>query len=133
MTFSIGQVAAQAGVRTSAIRYYEDVGILPPAERVGGQRRYSGIVVGQLRVIRFAQNAGLSLDEIRVLFHGFGADVPPAVRWQELATSRLAELDRQVEQISRMRRALESTLSCGCLRIEDCAGDGFSETGCAAQ
>lgn len=133
MALSIGQVAARAGVRTSAIRYYEAVGILPAPERVGGQRRYSDIVLDQLRVIRFAQNAGLSLDEIRVLFHGFGADVPPAVRWQELATSKLAELDLQVEQISRMRRALESTLSCGCLRIEDCAGDGVSETGCAVR
>jgi MerR family transcriptional regulator, redox-sensitive transcriptional activator SoxR len=123
MTLSIGEVAAQAGVRTSAIRYYEDVGILPEPERVGGRRRYSHTVVDQLRVIRFAQGAGLSLDEIRVLFHGFGADVPPAVRWQELATNKLADLDRQVEQISRMRRALESTLSCGCLRIEDCPGD----------
>jgi len=130
---SIGQVAARAGVRTSAIRYYEDVGILPAPERVAGRRRYGHIVLDQLRVIRFAQGAGLSLDEIRVLFHGFGADVPPAARWQELATSKLVDLDRQVEQIGRMRRALESTLSCGCLRIEDCAGDGVSETGCAAR
>jgi MerR family transcriptional regulator, redox-sensitive transcriptional activator SoxR len=132
MTLSIGQVAGQAGVRTSAIRYYEEIGILPVAERVGGRRRYPDTAVDQLRVIRFAQAAGLSLDEIRVLFHGFGADVPPAQRWQELATSRLAELDRQVEQLGRMRRALESTLSCSCLRIEDCAGDGVSGTGCAA-
>jgi len=102
-------------------------------ERVAGRRKYPDLVVDQLRVIRFAQDAGLTLDEIRALLHGFGAEVPPAERWRELATSKLAELDRQVEQIGRMRRALEATLSCGCLRIEDCAGDGVSETGCAAR
>ncbi|MGH7449077.1 MAG: MerR family transcriptional regulator [Longimicrobiales bacterium] len=133
MSLSIGEVAVQAGVRASAIRYYEALGILPAPERRSGRRRYTRRAVDQLRVVRFAQDAGLTLEEIRVLFHGFGNDVPPAARWQAVAHRKLEELDRQVEQIGRMRRSLEATLSCGCVRIEDCAGDGLNETGCAVR
>jgi len=118
---TIGEVASRAGLRPSAVRYYEDVGILPPPERVNGRRRYGPEAVEQLEVIRFAQAAGLSLDEIRVLFHGFGADVPPAPRWQEVATRKLRELDEQVARIDRMRRVLEATLDCGCVTLRDCA------------
>lgn len=118
---TIGEVAKRAGLRTSAIRYYEEVGILPPAERVNGRRGYGADAVERLEVVRFAQSAGLTLDEIRVLFHGFGADVPPPPRWQEVATRKLAELDEQAARIERMRRVLEATLDCGCVTLEDCA------------
>jgi MerR family redox-sensitive transcriptional activator SoxR len=118
---TIGDVARQAGLRTSAIRYYEEIGILPDAERVNGQRRYGPDAVERLEVVRFAQAAGLSLDEIRVLFHGFGADVPPSPRWQEVAGRKLRELDEQAARIERMRRILEATLDCGCVTLEDCA------------
>jgi MerR family redox-sensitive transcriptional activator SoxR len=64
-TLTIGQVAAQADVRTSAIRYYEDVGVLPTPERVGGRRRYTVDVLRRLAIIDVAQRAGFTLDEIR--------------------------------------------------------------------
>ena len=118
---SIGEVARQAGLKTSAIRYYEEIGILPAAERMNGQRRYGPDTVERLEVVRFARAAGLSLDEIRVLFHGFGADVPPSSRWQDVATRKLRELDEQAARIERMRRILEATLDCGCVTLEDCA------------
>ncbi|HEX6589227.1 MAG TPA: MerR family transcriptional regulator [Longimicrobiales bacterium] len=118
---TIGEVAGRAGLRTSAVRYYEDVGILPAPERVNGRRRYGPEAVERLEVIRFARAAGLSLEEIRVLFHGFGDDVPPAPRWREVAHRKLRELDEQAERIARMRRVLEATLACGCVTLEDCA------------
>ena len=58
----IGDVAQRAGVRTSLIRYYEDIGLLPEAERVSGQRRYDQTVLRRLAVIDVAQRAGMSLD-----------------------------------------------------------------------
>ena len=118
---TIGEVAERAGLRASAIRYYEDVGLLPAPERVNGRRRYGPETVERLEVIRFAQAAGLSLDEVRVLFHGFGVDVPSPPRWREVATRKLAELDEQAARIGRMRRVLEATLACGCVTLEDCA------------
>lgn len=121
MAISIGEVAREAGVRTSTIRYYESVGILPAPGRIHGQRRYTPDVFERLKVVRMAQEAGLTLEEIHVLFHGFGEDVPPAERWQAIARRKLLELDEQLHAIARMRSALEATLSCGCVRIEDCA------------
>ena len=89
---AIGEVARQTGLRTSALRYYESVGVLPPPRRVNGQRRFDADVVRLLRTVRFAQDAGFSVAEIRTLFHGFGTHVPPAARWRKLADRKLAEL-----------------------------------------
>ena len=117
---TIGEVAQQVGLRTSALRYYETAGILPPPARVNGRRRYTSDTVRLLRTVRFAQEAGFSVAEIRTLFHGFGAHVPPAARWRKLADRKLAELDALTLRIERMRRALLAAKECGCVRMEDC-------------
>ena len=64
---TISEVARQVGLKSSAIRYYEQLGILPPAERVSGQRRYDRTVLYRLAVVQRARQAGFSLDEIRTL------------------------------------------------------------------
>ncbi|HEY3765682.1 MAG TPA: MerR family transcriptional regulator, partial [Gaiellales bacterium] len=64
---SIGEVAARAGVRTSALRYYEDEGLLAPVARVGGRRRYTAAAIERLTLIRFCQGLGFSLAEIRTI------------------------------------------------------------------
>ena len=117
---TIGEVARLSGLRSSAVRYYESVGLLPAPRRVNGQRRFDTDVVRLLGTIRFAQQAGFTVMEIRTLFHGFGAEVPPSARWRQLAKSKLAELDALVARAKRMRRALSTAMRCGCLRIEDC-------------
>ena len=116
----IGEVARLCGLRTSAVRYYEAVGLLPSPRRVNGRRVYGADVVRLLDTIRFAQQAGFTIAEIRTLFHGFGADVPPATRWRTLARDKLKELDALVARAEQMRRALKAAMRCGCLRIEDC-------------
>jgi MerR family transcriptional regulator, redox-sensitive transcriptional activator SoxR len=120
---SIGEVARQTGLRTSAVRYYESAGVLPAPVRVNGRRRYDPDVVRLLRTVRFAQDAGFSVAEIRTLFHGFGAHVPPAARWRKLADRKLAELDALSLRVERMRRALLVAKQCGCVRMEDCEFD----------
>ena len=78
-TLRIGDVARAAGVRKSLIRYYEQIGLLPEAPRISGQRRYTEAVLRRLSVIDVAQRAGLSLDEIRELL-AIGSDpVSPAI------------------------------------------------------
>lgn len=127
-TLSIGELAARAGVRTSAIRFYESAGLLPPAPRAGRYRRYAPEAVHLIATLRFAQRAGFTVAEIRTLFHGFGREVPPAERWRVLAERKVAEVDALIADAQRMRRALREGMRCGCLRIEDCVIDG--DAGC---
>ena len=115
----IGDVAAIAGVRTSQIRYYEDIGLLPEPTRVSGQRRYDATVLRRLSVIDVAQRAGLSLDEIRELVdHG---NDPMSDRLRALAAQRLPEIDALIERATQVRAWLDAATSCGCERIDDCA------------
>lgn len=118
---AIGEVARRAGIRTSALRYYERVGLLPAPKRVSGRRRYDESTVQLLRLIQFAQSAGFTVAEIQTLLHGFGPDTPPAARWQPLARKKLAELDALILRVQQMKQVLSTGLNCGCLRLEDCA------------
>jgi MerR family transcriptional regulator, redox-sensitive transcriptional activator SoxR len=121
ISLSIGEVARRTGIRTSALRYYEEVGILPTAARVSGQRRYDADVVRRVDLLRFAQQAGFSLEEIKTLFHGFGSETPLSARWRSLARRKMRELDELAERVKRMREALQLSLKCGCVRVEDCS------------
>jgi MerR family redox-sensitive transcriptional activator SoxR len=125
---TIGEVARRTGLRTSAVRYYESVGLLPVPRRLNGHRRYATDVVRLLQTIRFAQDAGFSVAEIKTLFHGFEANVRPSARWTALATRKIEELDALVARAELMRQALTTGMRCGCLRIEDC--DFVSGKGC---
>jgi MerR family transcriptional regulator, redox-sensitive transcriptional activator SoxR len=118
---SIGEVARRTGLRPSALRYYEESGILPAATRVSGQRRYDAEVIRRVDLLRFAQQAGFTLEEIKTLFYGFGADTPLSARWRSLAQKKVRELDELAERVRRMREALELSLECGCVRLEDCS------------
>lgn len=119
-TISIGELARRVGVRTSAIRYYEEAGLLPAPQRVGGRRRYDDGAVRVLGVLRFAQQAGFTLEEIRTLFHGFGAETPLSERWEALAQAKLQEMDELIARAERMKEAIRAGLACGCVRVEDC-------------
>lgn len=119
---TIGEVARRAGIRASAIRYYEQVGLLPAPSRMSGRRRYAPDILDRLALIQFAQQAGFTVAEIRTLFEGFEDETPMSARWQVLAQRKLAEVDALVERAERMRMLLAQALECGCLRLEDCAG-----------
>jgi MerR family transcriptional regulator, redox-sensitive transcriptional activator SoxR len=115
----IGEAARRAGVRVSLIRYYEEFGLLPEPERVGGQRRYDDTVLRRLAVIDVAQRAGLSLEDIRELIdHG---NDPMNDRLRELAARRLPEIDALIERARRVRSWLRTATECSCERIDDCA------------
>ena len=114
----IGAVAEAAGVRVSLLRYYEEVGLLAPAERVSGQRRYDASVLRRLAVIDAAQRAGLSLAEIRELLE-HGRD-PMSDRLRALAERRLPEIDALIERAVKVRAWLAEATRCGCPSVDDC-------------
>ena len=118
---SIGQVARICGLATSTIRYYEKVGLLPQPVRVNRQRRYGTEVIGRLRLLRVAREAGFTIAETRTFVAGFSATTPPANRWRVLARRKLEEIETQTKQLRRMKTLLESSFRCRCLGIEDCA------------
>jgi len=117
---TIGEVARQAGLRPSAIRYYESAGLLPAPLRVSGWRRYDGTVRARLAVIELAKLAGFTLAEIRTLLRGFSPGMPPSARWHTLARQKLPEVEALITRARAMKRLLEEGLNCGCLRLEDC-------------
>jgi MerR family transcriptional regulator, redox-sensitive transcriptional activator SoxR len=130
MPMSISEVAKQIGLRSSAIRYYEQIGILPPAHRVGGQRRYDASTLHRLVVIQRARQTGFTLTEIKQLFFGFRAGTPPSVRWQKLKKRKIVELDAMLEYIQTMRDLLEQQGKCRCTALEEC-GKKMFEKQCA--
>jgi MerR family redox-sensitive transcriptional activator SoxR len=118
---TISEVAKKVGLRPSAIRYYEQMGILPPAERTSGQRRYDKTVLYRLAVVQRARQAGFALDEIRTLFFGFRDGTPAETRWRKLADRKLSELSVIAEQIRTMQSLLKSMQTrCHCKTLEVC-------------
>src|SRR5918997_3208884 len=122
---SIGEVAQRAGMRPSALRYYEGVGLLPLPERANGRRRYDGEVLSEvldrLAVVRVAKQAGFTISEIRTLLDGFSEDTPPSERWRLLAEEKLPEVEALIKRALGMKDLLERRLRCECLRLEDCS------------
>jgi MerR family redox-sensitive transcriptional activator SoxR len=113
----IGDLARRAGVRPSAIRYYEGVGLLAPPARQSGRRVYDTAAVTQLQVISAARALGFGIREIRTLIQG-GRSVTD--RWRALARRKLPELESLIGRATRMKRLLEAGLNCSCVRMEDC-------------
>lgn len=117
---SIGEVAALAGIETSAIRYYERRGLLAAPDRVSGRRVYAPAVVDRLQLIAMAKDAGFTLEETKRLLAGLSAR-SLSRRWRELATAKLTEIDALIARAESMRAILHEGLECDCLTLADCA------------
>ncbi|HYF47565.1 MAG TPA: MerR family transcriptional regulator [Acidimicrobiales bacterium] len=114
---TIGEVAERAGVRTSALRYYDELGLLPPATRVSGRRRYTHEDVARVGVILLLTDVGFTLAEVGTLLAS-RARSPKA--WHELAEAKIEELRRAAEQADLARRTIEHALHCPHDDILDC-------------
>jgi MerR family redox-sensitive transcriptional activator SoxR len=118
---TISQVARQIRLRPSAIRYYERIGLLPPAERLSGQRRYDPTVLYRLAIIQRARQLGFTLSEIRHLFFGFRDITRPSERWRTLSQRKLAELDHLMDGIKAVRGVLKKVMTkCRCDTLDQC-------------
>jgi MerR family redox-sensitive transcriptional activator SoxR len=118
---SIGEVARRARIRTSTIRYYESIGLLPEPRRVsGGHRRYDPHVLEWLAILRMAQQAGFTIAERHQLVAGFSSETPASTRWHQLAGKKLQEVEGVIAQAQQTKQLLERLVLCGCLRLEEC-------------
>lgn len=123
---TIGAVAEAAGLNTSAVRYYERVGVLPRAERMSGQRRYTPETVDRLRTVKAAQQAGFSLDEIKQLLRG-AENGKAAGELRQLAERKLPDVDALIERAVAMKQWLELAADCQCGSLDVC--QLFSDSG----
>ena len=117
---TIGQVAERAGVNTSHIRFYERVGVLPPPERVSGQRRYREEVLHRLSIIDVAQRAGLTLDEIAPLTGPENRSADAGRHIRELADRKLPQIDALIARAHAVKRWLQVAQSCDCASVDVC-------------
>ena len=117
---TIGAVAALAGKRPSSIRYYEQIGLLPPAARVSGRRVYGPDTVRTLAVIETGQRAGLSLEEIRALLSASPDDQAAIERLREVANTKLPQIKDLIARTEIVRDWLESAARCECPSLDDC-------------
>jgi len=120
VALNIGELARQVGVQTSAIRYYEEVGLMPQPPRVGGWRSYAPNLVDRLQVIHTARELGFSIEEIRTLLDGFPQATAASERWRDLAKDKLAELTEIIAQATALKDLLEAGLNCSCEDIQLC-------------
>ena len=128
---TISEAARQTGLQSSAIRYYEQIGLLPVAARVSGQRRYDASILYRLAIIQRARQLGFTLEEIRQLFFGFRSVTSASQRWRTLNQKKLAELDTLLQGIKGMQRLLRRmNQKCHCETLDQC-GKGIFLSGIA--
>jgi MerR family transcriptional regulator, redox-sensitive transcriptional activator SoxR len=119
---AIGEVAGRSGMAPSALRYYEQLGLITATRTPGGARRYPRSVLRRLAVIRAARNVGLSLPEIQAALESLPPGRPPtAADWAELSSTWRDRLDEQIAALTRLRDGLASCIGCGCLSLDRCA------------
>jgi MerR family transcriptional regulator, redox-sensitive transcriptional activator SoxR len=116
----IGELARRAGMRPSAIRYYESIGLLPEPPRVSGQRRYPPGTQRTLAVIGAAQRAGLSLEEVRELLATANGAGAVSERLRSIARRKLPEVDALIERAALVRGWLQAAAECRCPSLEEC-------------
>jgi MerR family transcriptional regulator, redox-sensitive transcriptional activator SoxR len=118
---TIGELAARSGMATSALRFYEDQGLISAERTAGNQRVYPRPTVRRVAFIRAAQAVGLTLDEISGALATLPADRTPVKRdWERLSTAWRDRLDHRIVELERLRDGLTSCIGCGCLSLRTC-------------
>lgn len=119
---TIGDVAARSGVATSALRFYEDRGLIRSERTDGNQRRYRRAVLRRIALIRAGQRVGLSLERVAEALAELGdREVATRSDWERLSTAWRGELDERIAYLERLRDDLTGCIGCGCLSLETCA------------
>ncbi len=117
----IGVVAARSGVATSALRFYEEQGLLTSTRSAGGVRHFERSTLRRVAFIRAAQNVGLSLEEIKAALATLpGGRTPTKADWERLSRSFRARIDRRIEALEQLRDDLTGCIGCGCLSLQRC-------------
>ena len=118
---TIGELASRAGVATSALRYYEQLGLIASRRTAGGQRRYSRATLRRVAFIRAAQTVGLSLDEVRRSLARLPDErTPNKADWNKVSATWIRRVDERITELERLRETLNSCVGCGCLSLRTC-------------
>ena len=137
MTLTIGQLSERSGVATSALRFYEERGLVRSERTSGNQRRYAPSTLRRVAFIRTAQRIGLSLDEIgEALAELPDGRTPTKSDWHRISNAWRPRLDEQIRRIELLRDRLDGCIGCGCLSLRTCAinnpGDELAARGAGA-
>jgi len=117
----IGEVARRSGVAASALRFYEDRGLITSDRSDGGQRRYPRAVLRRISFIVFAQRVGMSLDEIALELAKLPAHrVPTGRDWARLSKTWSSRIEERIGELERLRAGLTQCIGCGCLSLDRC-------------
>jgi len=119
---TVSEVSRRSGFATSALRFYEDQGLVHAMRTSGNQRRYERNVLRRLAFIRAARNVGLSLDEVATALATLpDRRTPTKADWARLSHAWRQRLDDQIAALVRLRDGLDSCIGCGCLSLKKCA------------
>jgi MerR family redox-sensitive transcriptional activator SoxR len=120
-TLPIGDVAKRSGVAASALRFYEERGLISSERHGSGHRRYPRAVLRRIAFIVFAQRIGLTLDEIAAELAKLPPDrVPNRRDWSKLSAGWTDRIDERIAELQRLRAGLTECIGCGCLSLERC-------------
>ena len=118
---TIGEVARRSGVASSALRFYEERGLIASERASSGHRRYARAVLRRIAFIVFAQRVGLTLDEIGAELAKLPPDRAPNRRdWSRLSRSWSSRIDQRIAELQRLKVGLTECIGCGCLSLERC-------------
>ena len=119
---AISDVSRRSGVAASALRFYEDRGLIASERAGSGHRRYPRSVLRRIAFIVFAQRVGLTLDEIGEELARLPQDRAPARRdWSRLSNGWAARIDERITELERLKHGLTECIGCGCLSLDRCA------------
>ena len=135
---TIGELAARSGVAPSALRYYEQLGLVRSERTAGNQRRYRRGELRRVAFVRIAQQVGVSLEEIRAALAQLpGERTPTSADWARLSAAWRQRLDERIGLLERLRDTLDGCIGCGCLSLDRCSlynpGDELAAEGPGAR
>jgi MerR family transcriptional regulator, redox-sensitive transcriptional activator SoxR len=119
---TIAEVSRRSGVASSALRFYEQRGLITSTRAGSGHRRYPRAVLRRIAFIVFAQRIGLTLDEIGTELAKLPPDRAPSRRdWSRLSRQWTARIDHRIAELERLKTGLTECIGCGCLSLDRCA------------
>ena len=118
---TIGEIARRSGVAASALRFYEDRGLISSERAGSGHRRYPRPVLRRIAFIVYAQRVGLTLEEIGIELAKLPANHAPTRRdWSRLSTNWSTRIDARIAELERLKVGLTECIGCGCLSLDRC-------------
>jgi MerR family redox-sensitive transcriptional activator SoxR len=118
---TIGELAGRSGVATSALRFYESLGLIAAERTPGNQRRYARAMLRRVAFIRAAREIGLSLEDVATALATLPTGkTPTKADWQRLSNGWQRHLDERIQKLERLRTALTGCIGCGCLSLRTC-------------